>query len=105
MKSDRDWEYVRADHAWRIEEAGTGLLRAALLFGSVAVALTLLVVPMLDRGSQPLYTDNAVAGLDVMSTGSIRPGTNTYTIRRSVLQPSPNSICVIRENGSRMGEC
>ena len=74
-----------------------GALRIALLFGSAAVALALIAVPLLEgRGSDRL------AGL--MSTGSIGTG-ETYTIRRSVLQSSPDAVCVIRSDGTRSGDC
>jgi len=104
MGTDRDWEFSRNDRAWRLEEAGIGVLRAALLFGSVAVALALLVAPMVDQGSRSYALGGNAAGLDAMSTGSVRQGSG-YTVRRSVLQPSPNSVCIIRNNGMRSGDC
>ena len=80
--------------------AGTGVLRIALLFGSAAVALTLIIAPFAEN-----YARSQVAGgFDMMSTGST-PAKNSYTIRRSVLQPAPESVCIIRPNGSRSGEC
>jgi len=103
MSADRDWEISRNDRAWRVEDAGMGALRIALLFGSAAVALALLIVPMLDRGTGFL-TAGSAAGIDVMSTGSVAPG-SSYTIRRSVLQDTPNSVCIIRSNGTRSGDC
>ncbi len=36
-------------------------------------------------------------------TGSI--GANTYTVRRSVLQRSPDAVCIIRTDGGRSGDC
>ncbi len=103
MSADRDWEVSRNERAWRFEDAGMGALRITLLFGSVAVALALLIVPMLDRGTG-LFAERSAAGIDVMSTGSIGAG-KSYTIRRSVLQDSPNSVCIIRSNGTRSGDC
>lgn len=103
MSADRDWEFSRNERAWRVEDAGIGALRIALLFGSVAVALALLIVPMLHRGTG-LFANGSAAGIDVMSTSSVSAG-KTYTIRRSVLQDSPNSICIIRSNGTRSGDC
>jgi len=103
MSADRDWELLRNDRAWRVEDAGMSVLRVALLFGSVAVALALLIVPMLDRDASFLSARPG-AGVDVMSTGSIGGG-SSYTIRRSVLQDSPNSVCIIRSNGTRSGDC
>jgi len=81
-----------------------GALRVALLFGSAAVALTLILTPMLeDRTRRVAYP----AGIDMMATGSIgqRSNPGAYTIRRSVLQPSPNAVCILRDNGMSTGDC
>ena len=29
----------------------------------------------------------------------------TYTVRKSVLQPNPNAVCIIEADGSRHGDC
>lgn len=100
MSLDKDWDSIRPDRSFR---AGMGVLRIALLFGSTAVALALLAIPYLEGKNDQFIARGGPAGLDMMSTGSI--GGSTYTVRRSVLQPSPGSICVIRENGGRSGEC
>ncbi|TIU59831.1 MAG: hypothetical protein E5W25_32140, partial [Mesorhizobium sp.] len=80
-----------------------------LLFGSAAVALALIAMPLLDSRTR-LQSGRAdfAGGLDTMSTGSIGntgPIGRTYTLRRSVLQPLPSSVCVIRDNGKRSGDC
>ena len=77
MNSDNDWDDPRS-RDWRAVDAGMGMLRITLLFGSAA---------------------------DMTSTGSVSGYHGGYTIRRSVLQPSPNSICIIRDNGTRSGNC
>ncbi|OQM75455.1 hypothetical protein [Manganibacter manganicus] len=82
--------------------AGIGALRLALLFGSAVIALALIAVPML-AGRGPLVRGDA-SGLDMMSTGSIRHDTS-YTIRRSVLQPAPDAVCLIRSDGRQSGRC
>jgi len=82
-----------------------GSLRFALMFGAAAIALALFVTPFAERQAQS-FIARAPAGLDTMSTGSVSPGgSGAYTIRRSVLQPSPQSVCIIRRNGVRTGEC
>ncbi|RWM13111.1 MAG: hypothetical protein E5X53_32725 [Mesorhizobium sp.] len=109
MSLDRDWDSIRPDRSFR--SAGMGILRITLLFGSAAVALALIAAPLLDSRTR-LQSGRAdfAGGLDRMSTGSIG-GTGsigrreTYTLRRSVLQPLPTSICVIRDNGERSGDC
>jgi hypothetical protein len=102
MKPEEQWELVRGGRGFSIEEAGMGALRVALLFGSAAVAFALLAVPLLDSRTR---TRVARADLDMTTTGSIGGGTTKYTIRRSVLQASPNAVCIIRENDARRGNC
>jgi hypothetical protein len=89
MSLDRDWDSIRPDRSFSAVHAGMGILRITLLFGSAAVALALIATPLLDS---------------IGSTGSIGHR-GTYTLRRSVLQPLPSSVCVIRDNGKRSGDC
>ena len=103
MKFDSDWNLDRPDRSVRVAKAGMGLLRIALLFGSAAVALALFATPYLADQSRQQVVGTRYGGLDLMSTGSI--GANTYTVRRSILQTSPNAVCIIRENGARSGDC
>jgi len=105
MSLERDWDSVRPDRGFRAVDAGMGILRITLLFGSAAVALALIAAPFLDNQTRPQTArDGFAGGLDMTSTGSIGHR-DTYTLRRSVLQPFPSSICVIRNDGSRSGEC
>ncbi|MFQ0814256.1 hypothetical protein AVM02_12630 [Brucella anthropi] len=94
--------------------AGRGFLRVVLLFGSAAVALALIIVPVLNEQANKIAAQSVLPdGIDRTMTGSIKrdagsqphaPG-QTYTVRKSVLQPSPNSVCIIEANGSRHGDC
>lgn len=104
MGLEKDWDSIRPDRS-RAVHAGMGLLRVTLLFGSAAVALALIVVPLLDNGGgrQGHGRDGNPFGLDMTSTGSI--GGGSYTVRRSVLQPFPGSVCIIRADGRRSGDC
>lgn len=105
MSLEKDWDSIRPDRS-RAVYAGMGLLRVTLLFGSAAVALALVAAPLLDNsgGRQAVYArDGSPFGLDMTSTGSISRG--TYTVRRSVLQPSPGSVCIIGADGRRSGDC
>lgn len=82
------------------------VLRVTLLFGSLAVvAIALAASQFLDGRINHYFAESDVApGIDRMSTGSI--GYNgTYTVRRSVLQSSPSAVCVVRDNGTRSGDC
>ncbi len=78
------------------------MLRIALLFGSVAIALTLLLVPVLERRTNQIA--GSAIGVDTISTGSLGDRSRTYTIRRSVFQPR-NAVCVIRDDGTTNGAC
>lgn len=112
MQEERDLS--RGGRPSTLTEMGFGAIRAALLFGSAAVALALIVTPILDRSTR---SQDAVVSLadsiDMTATGSVGRRANSamtqgggrYTIRRSVLQSSPNAVCIIRENGSRIGDC
>ncbi|AZO73622.1 MULTISPECIES: hypothetical protein [unclassified Mesorhizobium] len=105
MSLEREWDSIRTDRTFRAADAGMGILRIALLFGSAAVALALIATPFLDNQTRPQGARNGlIGGLDMASTGSIGHR-DTYTLRRSVLQPLPSSICVIRNDGSRHGDC
>lgn len=79
----------------QIAEMRTGLLRATLLFGAVAMALALVLAPVaqgtVEYASRPQ--------LDMMTTGSIVAPSNTYTVRRSVLQPAGAAPCVLFPGG------
>lgn len=109
-----EWDLMRGPRASALTEMGFGALRAALLFGSGAIALALIVTPILDRGTRARDAVVSLADtVDMTATGSVaRPANPSaaqeagrYTIRRSVLQASPTSICIIRDNGSRIGDC
>lgn len=91
----------------RLSDTSAGILRVTLLFGSAAVALTLILVPIADRhASQRSVASVPSQGVDMMSTGSITArGGDRYTIRRSVLQPDANAVCIIRDTGERTGAC
>lgn len=101
-----EWDLVRSARSSPIAEAGFSAIRLALLFGSGAVALALIATPMLERGTRPQVAAASFPGqLDMTATGAIgRPG-DRYVLRRSVLQSSPNAVCVMRADGSRAGDC
>lgn len=97
---DSQEEQEHGDQRFELGAVGFGALRLALLFGGLAVAMALIIAPIAERQTR-FYQPGEIDG---MTTGSIR-AVDTYTIRRSVLQPSPDSICVIRADGTRKGEC
>jgi len=103
MRPEDEWDMIRSDRGSLLGGAGIGVLRIVLLFGSAAVALAMILVPIADD-----YTRSQLAGagygLDLTTTGSIKSGSN-FTIRKSILQSSPTSVCIIRDNGLRSGDC
>ena len=85
-----DWSSIREDRTLPFWNAGIG-------------AFTLMMVPIADKRSRDwALQDNT--GLDTFKTGTVTRG-ETYTIRRSVLQASPASVCTIRGNGEQSGDC
>ena len=104
MGLEDDWDSIRREGPFRAADAGMGMLRLALLFGSAVVALAMIAVPLLDNGREFHARDNSPFGLDMTTTGSISRG-NSYTVRRSVLQSSPDAVCIIRADGRRSGDC
>ncbi len=94
----------------------TGVLNIALLFGTAAIALTLIVTPMLANRNSGVAADlgtmTSADPYDDIKTGSIAPAADPaartekengkrYVIRRSVLQADPKDYCVV--NGYKSG--
>jgi hypothetical protein len=102
MTPEDEWDAIRAGRSPLFGLAGMGMLRIALLFGLAAVALGLILAPMADKYSRPQIT--GAGGFDTIATGAISQRA-AYTIRRSVLQATPRSVCIIRANGQRRGDC
>ena len=106
MSTGDDWEQPRSRRGWDAGGAGMGALRVALLFGSAAVALALILTPFVARQAERLPGVAGARGLDNMATGSIGQRKDvSYTIRRSVLQGSPDAVCIIHPNGMSTGDC
>ena len=104
--SDSDWDTIKADRPSAFGSASMSAIRVTLLFGSAAVAMALFLAPLADRYSRSQLVASGIDGIDLTSTGSTTASHRTgYVIRRSVLQPSPNSVCIIGSNGSRNGDC
>ncbi len=103
--SDDEWDLVQDERNNSLKDAGVGALRVTLLFGSAAVAFALFLVPIMNKTDGFSFANRGSGqGLDQMSTGSISKK-GAYVVRRSVLQNSPQSICVIRADGGRSGDC
>lgn len=103
---ENDWDAKQGERNWSPGAAGVGILRITLLFGSAAVALALILAPIADSQTRDYAAqDGAPFGVDDITTGSIKSPGSVYTIHKSVLQSSRNSVCVIHPDGRRQGEC
>lgn len=101
MTPEDEWNAISSQRAPLFSAAGMSMLRIALLFGSAAVALALILAPMADRYSKTQIV--GADGLDFMSTSSVGQR-GAYTVRRSVLQ-APGSVCIIDASGRHSGDC
>lgn len=108
-----EWDDAKAGTGWLGLSSGIGALRLALLFGCGAVVLTMILTPIVENQADRMMLA-ASPGVDMMATGTVggqqaagfgRRDTGSYVVRRSVLQPSPSSVCIIRDNGMRTGDC
>lgn len=106
LSSDDDWNRPpRGRHL--LGHAGMGVLRLTLLFGSGAVALALFLTPIVEEQTRERIARAPFSpGIDLMATGSVlQDGQRSYTIRRSVLQSSPDAVCIISDGGALHGDC
>jgi hypothetical protein len=104
MMDDDFWKAVREKEQTSFKSRRTGALNIALLFGTAAVALSLILTPMLSDKSKSSVLASA-PDFDSITTGSIPTSENgkRYTIRRSVLQQEPGSVCVVQGYGADGG--
>ena len=104
MSNEDSWQDVRIRRPATHSSYRTGALNMALLFGMATVALTLVLTPILaskqDNRSLAMVEDD----LDKISTASIPEKSGergkTYSIRRSILQETPGSVCIVEGYGS-----
>ncbi|HEY0124623.1 MAG TPA: hypothetical protein VGC14_23240 [Rhizobium sp.] len=101
---DDFWKAVQEKEQSYSSSRKTGALNIALLFGTAAVALSLILTPMLSDKSKSNVLASA-PDLDTMTTGSIQRTEDgkRYTIRRSVLQQEPGSVCIVQGYGADSG--
>lgn len=93
------WKTVPVRQRATYRSGRTGALNIALLFGTAAIALSLIVTPMLAGRGDERRLAHVQEDFDMISTGSIKPaekGAKHYTIRRSVLQETPGSVCIVQ---------
>jgi hypothetical protein len=101
---DEFWKTVPSRKRAKSRSGKTGALNIALLFGTAAIALSLIVTPMLASRSNERKLAHVQEDFDMITTGSInKPGDKNakhYTIRRSILQDTPGSVCIVQGYGS-----
>ncbi len=115
MINEDFWRAVRMKERNSNKSRRTGALNIALLFGTAAIALTLILTPMLAErtgGAAHFATATIADPYDNIKTGSIRPADPSarpetengrrYVIRRSILQKSPGSVCIV--DGYKSGD-
>ncbi|AQQ56184.1 MULTISPECIES: hypothetical protein [Brucella] len=98
-----DNDYFSADHneytPGRFTKAGRGIMRVVLLFGSAALALGLIIVPILNDQASKMAAQSIVPdGIDRTMTGSIKRSAMAQKIEK-------HAACIIEVNGRRHGDC
>tara|TARA_R110000850_G_scaffold55016_11_gene130465 strand:- start:1028 stop:1423 length:396 start_codon:yes stop_codon:yes gene_type:complete len=107
MANDEFWTTVMDRDGQESPPKRFGAVRAALLFGTAAIALAAILTPIVaDRGPSARVAW-APDQYDNITTGSIpsRSVTTSYTVRKSILQDNPGALCIIRSNGIKSGDC
>lgn len=115
MINEDFWRAVRMKERSSNNSRRTGAVNIALLFGTAAIALTLIITPMLaDKATVATIANAPIEDpYDNIQTGSIRssgteelrPETENgrrYVIRRSVLQEEPGAGCIV--HGYKSGD-
>lgn len=73
----------RAISGFCTDQRGNVTVQSALLFGAIALSLSVLAAPHLKQAADT-YAENRALGIDRVMTGSVEKP-KTYTVRKSVL--------------------
>lgn len=106
MRDDEFWQAVQDKELTTVTSNGrVGVLNLALLFGTAAIALALVLAPVLSSRTSPRILAQTPDDFDMISTGSIPQSGEgkRYTVRRSVLQEMPGAVCIVDQNGNSSG--
>lgn len=107
MVDDEFWRTVQEKEMGYHPSPKTGALNLALLFGTAAIALTLVLTPMLSSKTDSRLIANSPVDYDMIQTGSIPDvkvkKSDRYTVRDSAVQPVPGAVCIIDGNGAKSG--
>ena len=102
MIDDYEWARIREQDS---RTSQSGALRMAMVLGVGAVAIALLAIPFVERGVSAQIAKLNSGNVDQITTGSVRGDRQAYTVRHSVLQPTPQARCIIYTDGTRKGDC
>lgn len=107
MASGDFWVTVMDRSGVETQPKRIGALRAALLFGTAAIALAAILTPIAAERTSSSRIALSPHQFDNITTGSIPEGSSSrvYTVRKSILQDAPGSLCIIRFDGSTSGDC
>jgi len=104
MMDDENWK-TPGDQEFESRPANRiGAVNMALLFGTAAIVLTLILTPVLSPSADRM--EASTMGYDDIKTGSIPTEdgkVKRYTIRRSVLQDNPGEVCIIDQDRNKTG--
>lgn len=91
------WKTVEDRQSYSAKSRRIGVLNVALLFGMVAVALSLIITPIVAGKTANARFAQVPDAYDMISTGSINRADQpkNYSIRRSITQPMPGSVCIV----------
>lgn len=101
------WKTVDNSRGYSAKNRRTGVLNVTLLFGTAAIALSLILTPMLANKTQTTTRLAPVPdNIDNILTGSIKrtEAGKTYTIRKSILNGDTDSSCLV-EGYNQMIDC
>jgi hypothetical protein len=113
MADGNFWIAVMDRYGSSRKSGQVGVVRLAVLFASAAIVSAVILTPILAIDAPSARIASAPGDYDTIITGSI-PGIRSapasgqkrvYTIRKSVLQDTPEAICIIQSDGSSSGNC
>ena len=99
------WKTVQAKERQSPKSQKSGALNIALLFGTAVIAQTLILTPMMSKYGSQRRLASMPDNYDNITTGSIKRSETgkRYTVRRSVLQETPGSVCIVEGYGADSG--
>ncbi len=104
MLADEEWKLIQSQRQFTTVMATSGILHVMPLFGFIAVAMTLIVTPLIKGKARSQIIQAGFEGLDFTAWGA-RSRTTYYALSRSVLWQSSQALCIIYDNSRRIDQC